>query len=69
MTIVLVGLLAGERRSQILSCPEELVERTSICMVHVRDVTVALSAFSGIRREEGERERERHDHYICMHVT
>ena len=57
MTIVLVGLLPGERRSQILSCPEELVESTSICIVQVREVTVALSALSG--GGKGERERER----------
>ena len=40
------------------------MERASICIVHVREVTVALSALSGIGREGGrergrERERER----------
>ena len=53
MTIVFVGLLLGERRSQILSVPEELVERTSICMVQASDVTVALSAVSVTKRRGG----------------
>ena len=46
ITSILAGSFVCFRRSQILSCPLELADSSSVCSVHTRPVTVALSAFS-----------------------
>ena len=50
-TIILAGLSRDFRKSHILSCPLLLVDRSSVCSVHTRPVTMALSALSGRGRE------------------